>query len=184
MIYRFHRYFRYLESDQLAQRVLMGLLMAAAFSIIGWLVPDIYYRHIDQREYLSIDSPISVDKTYYKPGDFVGVSTGIEAHIDLQAVVLTELVLVKTDSGDYARVDGSQIIQQAPFRKSDHHIVTSYLKLPDSIADGIYYWKGNACYQVRGYQRCESYISQTFNVTESGLSPTGDKLQQQIDELK
>lgn len=176
----------YLNNDHLPQRIMAAIVMCAVFSIIGWLVPEMYYRYIDRTEYLTVDSPISVERTYYKPGDLVAVSAGIEVKVDVQAVVLTELVLVKTGSnnGDYVRVDGSQIIQNAPFRKADHHIVTTYLKLPDSLTNGMYYWKGNACYELRGYEKCESYVSQTFNVTQSGLSPVGDDLQRQIQELQ
>lgn len=175
---------RFLESQTLARQVLFAALFGGAFMIIAWFWKDTYYRYFDTSEYLAIDSPISVGETYYKPGALVSVSAGIEAKIDVQAVVLTELILVKTDNGDYTRVDGSQITQNAPFRKADHHVVTSYLKLPDILEDGQYYWKGNACYPVRGYQKCESYVSQTFWVTQSGLSPAGQNLQEQIDELK
>lgn len=173
-----------MQSKTLARQVLSAVVVGLLFMGIAYLWKDAYYRYFDTTEYLTIDSPISVGQGYYKPGDLVSVSAGIEAHIDVQAVVLTELVLVKTETGDYARVEGSQIIQNAPFRKSDHHLVTTYLQLPKVLADGQYYWKGNACYTIRGYEKCESYISQTFWVTQSGLSPAGDGLQDQINELK
>ena len=177
-------FIQYLVGKDLARQVLLSVIMGMVFMIVAYFWKDTYYRYFDTGEYLTIDSPISVGQGYYKPGDLVSVSAGVEAHIDLQAVVLTELVLVQANTGDYARVDGSQIVQNAPFRKSDHHLVTTYLKLPKELADGQYYWKGNACYQVRGYDRCESYVSQTFWVTQSGLSPGGDNLQEQINELK
>lgn len=175
---------RYLQNEHLPKRVLWALIFAVIFSVVGRAVPVTYYQFFDTTEYLSIDSPISVDKAYYKPGDLVMVSAGVEAQIDVQAMVLTELVLVKQGSGDYIRVDGSQIVQEAPFRKQDHHIVSNYLKLPNNLPDGSYYWKGNATYYIRGIERTESYISQTFNVTQSGLSPAGQDLQDQINELK
>lgn len=172
------------NSTTLPKQVISGIVVGGIFMLVAYLWQDIYYRYIDTREYLSIDSPISVGATYYEPGDLVSVNAGVEAQIDIQAVVLTELVLVQAETGNYARVDGSQIVQEAPFRKADHHIVTTYLRLPDPLEDGTYYWKGNACYEIRGYERCESYISETFNVSKTGLSPAGERLQDQIDELK
>lgn len=175
---------QYLETRNIGKQVVISILFGAIFMGLAYLWKDTYYRYFDTTEYLKVDSPISVDRNYYKPGDLVAVSAGIEAEIDLQAVVLTELVLVKAETGDYAVIEGSQIIRDAPFRKADHHIVTTYLRLPNALEPGRYYWKGNACYEIRGYERCESYVSQTFWVTQSGLFPGGDDLQHQIDELK
>lgn len=175
---------RFLDRQNFARQFLFMVTFGAIFMLTAYYWRDFYYRFLDNTEYLTIDSPISVGNTFYKPGDLVSVSAGVEAKIDVQAVVLTELVLVQAETGDYARVDGSQIIQNAPFRRQDHHIVTTYLKLPNPLEDGTYYWKGNACYKVRGYDKCESYVSETFNVTQTGLSPAGDDLQQQIDDLK
>lgn len=174
----------FLQNPSLARQILSAVIFCMIFMGTAYLWKDTYYRYFDTVEYLSIDSPISVDKTFYKPCDLVAVSAGIEAKIDVEAIVLTELVLVKEDDGDYLRIDGSQTIQHAPFRKQDHHIVSSYLRLPCELPDGRYYWKGNATYPIRGYQRTESYVSETFNVTQTGLSPSGDNLQQQIDQLK
>jgi hypothetical protein len=175
---------QFMSKPTLAKQVLSSVIVGLLFMGVAYLWKDAYYRYFDTSEYLTIDSPISVGQGYYKPGDIVSVSAGIEAHIDVQAVVLTELVLVETETGNYSPVEGSQIVRDAPFRESDHHLVTTYLQLPKQLKDGQYYWKGNACYQIRGYEKCESYVSQTFWVTQSGLSPAGDGLQHQIDELK
>jgi hypothetical protein len=174
---------KYLESKHLPGRIFWAVIFAALFSSVSFAIPQTYYKFIDTTEYLTIDSPISVDGTYYKPCDLVSVGAGIESKIDVEAIVLTELVLVK-DNGDTTRIDGSQIVQQAPFRKSEHRLISSYLKLPCELEDGRYYWQGNAVYMIRGFERTESYISETFNVTQSGLSPVGQDLQNQIDDLK
>lgn len=175
---------KYMLNDHLPERLLFAFLFGCLVMAFVYTTKDIYHRFFDTTEYISIDSPVSVDKAYYKPCDAVKISAGLESRIDVEAAVLTELLLVKENNNDYERVDGSQVIQAFPFRKADHHVASTTLKLPCDLLEGQYYWKGNVTYSVQGYEHTESFLSQIFHVTQSGLSPVGQDLQDQIDELK
>lgn len=174
----------YMDSDQLPRRLMMAIMFAFFFSVVGKVVPDVYYRFFDTTKYLEIKSPLSVDKAYYKPCEGVKVSTIITSRLDLDADFFTELILVQENSGDYTRIEGSGITLRTPIIQAEPHVVTNMLPLPCNLPDGLYHWKGNAEYDVRGYERVEPYFSETFQVTQSGLSPAGEDLQEQIDQLK
>lgn len=163
------------------ERLLFAGILFAIFSFVGSL-PDIYYRYFDNTQYLTITQPVSIDKKNYAPCEKVVLTTKLTSQVDLNARSLVQLILIK-DDGTNSGV--GRILQgEVPILARKEHIVSGALQLPCDLSTGRYYWQGTATYSIRGYEKTYSFISDTFNVSVSGLTPGGDILQQQIDELK
>ena len=163
-----NRFTKTFRREDFTKRFSYAVLFAIAFTIIGWAIPETYYRYVDNRNYLIVDSPISVDKNYYKPCENVILTTSLTALVDMDAVLLNQLVLVD-EAGVQHQIPSSLIELQAPIRKSDAHVVSHHFRLPCDLIDGRYYWKGTFTYFVRDSRKVTSFISQTFNVNQLGL---------------
>lgn len=164
---RFNKYF---ASEQIASRVFWALIFGMIFAIIGRVVPDTYYRYLDPVHYLHIDSPVNVDRNFFKPCDKVVLTSSLYALTDVQVVILNQLVLVKDDGTEYQLPD-SLIELRVPIRKSEPHTVSYPFPLPCNLEDGRYFWKGTVTYEYNYIEKTIGFISQTFNVSRRGLSP-------------
>lgn len=164
-----------LNNRHLPNRILYAVIFAALFSIVGWAIPEVWYKYIDETEYLVISQPISVDKKLYEPCEETTLTTKLTAKVDLNVSSLTQLVLTN-ENGDSVRV-GRVISAEAPIKAREEHIISGSLPLPCDLKEGAYFWQGNATYSVRGFDRTLSFITETFTVekeaTESAeLEPT------------
>lgn len=166
---------QYFEGKHLPKRLLMAILFAFIFAITGRVVPDNYYRFGDNTRYITIDSPVNVDRKFFKPCDKVVLTASLSSLIDVDVMVLNQLVLVKDDGIEYNLTD-SLVQFYAPIRKSEPHTTSYPYPLPCNIESGRYFWKGSITYTYRDVAKTVGFISQTFNVTESGLSPDEERL--------
>lgn len=160
---------KYFSSEQLPFRVAWAILFAVAFAFVGTVVPLTYYRYLDTTKYLYIDSPVNVDKNYFKPCEDTVLTSSLYALTDVEVVILNQLVLVKDDGAEY-QLPQSLVELRTPIRRSEPHTVSYPFPLPCDLESGRYFWKGVVTYEYRDINKTISFISQTFNVSESGLS--------------
>lgn len=146
----------------LPNRLKYAIIFAFVFSVVGYLVPDAYYRYLDDTKYLTVRQPASLDQKTYEPCSPTGIVTRIESQVDLQVTSLTQLVLVRADN-DFERV-GDVLTDDIPIRALEDHIMRTNVELPCNIEDGIYFWQGNMNYKIRGYNKNVSFITETFTV--------------------
>lgn len=161
---------RYLDNQHLPKRLLSAILFAFIFSVVGYVIPDVYYRYVDKTAYLEIEQPISVSKKEYHPCEGTELTTKLVAYVDVNVQSLTQLVLTN-DEGDSYRV-GDIITAETPIMARDQHIVSGVLPLPCELSEGSYYWQGNATFSVRGIEKTISFISETFTVIEKPTEAT------------
>lgn len=143
-------------------RFLYALLFAALFSIIGWAVPELYFKYLDNTEYLVITQPMSVDKKIYAPCENTIVTTQLTAKADLEVDSLTELVLVREDGAEVRT--GQTIEATIPIRRLESHTVSGILPLSCELEAGVYFWAGTASYRIKDIPHTQSFISDTFTV--------------------
>lgn len=152
----------YFDSKHLAQRILMAIIVGTLFSFMGWAIPEVYFKFLDDTQYLTITQPISIDKKEYAPCEKTTLTTKMRAKVNVTVRSLTQLVLTN-DKGDKFIV-GDIFNAEAPIRAQEEHSISGKLPLPCDLEDGLYFWEGNATYYVRGYEKNLSFISDTFIV--------------------
>jgi hypothetical protein len=152
-----------IKIKETSNRVLFALLFAFVFSVVGHIVPNVYYQFIDDTQYLEISQPISTDRQTYRACDTTELTVQLDAKIDVSVETITQLVLVKV-GGEFVRV-GEPIEARIPIKAVDKHIVQGSLLLPCDIEAGNYYWQGIAIYKVREFTKELSFITETFEVT-------------------
>ena len=133
------------------------MIFAVGAVILGYYIPVIYFRYFDHTAYYSIVSPIEVEKACYKAGDMVTVEITRKALLDLQGVSIRELTLTSLNK------EITHEVTNLALNVGSSKIMTDW-KLPDNLADGVYYFKGVVSYQVRGINKTTSFYSETFTV--------------------
>src|SRR3990172_10155025 len=156
----------YFTGKHLPMRFLYALVFAFMFSVIGWAIPNIYYQYVDGTVYYTVEQPISVDKTVYKPCKETILITKRNALIDTIAVFSTDLTLVGEDGSEFKVPDG-HLNTEASVRKGEVVVKVAY-KLPCELADGRYFWQSTMNYSVRGVQKIYTYITEVFEVSQDG----------------
>lgn len=164
-----------IASENLPRRLFVSLVFAFLFASIGIAVPTFYYKHMDDRQYVIVDSPVNVDKNYYKPCESTVLTTQLAALLDVDALILNQLVLVN-NKGEQFQVLSSLYEIRTPIQKQELHQVSSPYTLPCDLKDGRYFWRGTITYKILGFEKTTGFISQTFFVTKSGLSPAAEEL--------
>ncbi len=167
--------------EHFGKRIILAIVLAVVFSVAPKLLSDTYYRYFDKTQYLTIVQPVSVDKKSYKPCEDTVLTATFTATIDVNVDSLTQLILVR-DDGVTTRV-GMPMTARTPIRAMKQHVVSGAIPLPCDLMEGRYFWQGTGTYQVYGYDRTISFVSDTFNVFKTGISPgTEESIQNQINE--
>jgi len=147
-------------SKHLPQRILLSMVFAIAFAVVGKFIPEIYFRYFDRTVYYFIEQPISVDKTVYKPCEITRVTINSVALVDITGWSVVDLVLIRADN-KLEKVAAIQRVSAIP--KGERTLIVDW-PLPCDISDGIYYWQAVIKYDVRGIQKTYSYLTDTFMV--------------------
>ena len=137
------------------------------FGLIGFLfVPiaiNIFYRYLDQRQYVKYTAPITFDKDTYAPCETQFAHTRVSSSIDTTLAIHSRLYL-------YTEVDGQFVIVKEytfpdTFLKATPEIeLVSPFGLDCDLKEGVYFYKGIAEYKVRGIDKTVSFESVTFMI--------------------
>lgn len=159
--------------EHIGKRILLACALSFLFAYFPRVLFDTWFQYFDKTAYLQIIQPVSIDKKTYKPCDNTVLTATFTSLIDVNVRSLTQLVLVR-DNGASIRV-GTPIVGQTPIRAMKQHVISGAIPLPCDLDEGRYFWQGNGEYEVHGHKRTISFISDTFNVFNSGLSPNTEK---------
>ena len=122
---------------RLAERSGQAIIFAMAFAVLGYYVPNLYYKYLDSTQYLKITEPVSVDQSVYKPCDGVVLNTQLEALVDINVKSLTQLILIK--EGDGTEKTNVILRGELPIKAMGPHIVSGQLPLPCDLKEARYF---------------------------------------------
>lgn len=159
----------YFTDRHLPKRLILAAVFAFHFIVIGWLVPDFYFKYFDNTSYYSIVQPIPVDKKYYKPCENVLLTATRTSLINTTLTANIELILRK-DNETIFHVPDAKFQRNATIKEGKITVLVKY-PLPCKLPEGLYYWQVIATYRVHGYERQYIAISDTFNVNQWGNDP-------------
>lgn len=154
------------QRSELPARLFFMLMGAFMFSVIGAIVPGFYYRYLDRTDYYTVEQPVSVDKEVYAPCEETILIAKRNSLIDTSADFSTDLTLVSEDGSEF-KVPNGHINTEASVRRGEVVMKVAY-KLPCDIVDGRYFWQSTMNYKIRGIDKTYIYITEVFEVSESG----------------
>lgn len=148
--------------------LLYGVIGAILFTLGGQIFLNVYYRYFDNTQYYTVLQPVSVDKKFYKPCESTILTAKRTSYLDMIGNFFIDLTLVRSDGAKY-KVNGGHLDKQYSIQTGKDIIVSADFELPCDISDGLYFWQVTVPYKIHGFDRSYTFITETFNVTKTGV---------------
>jgi len=146
-------------------RLVYVLLFATLFVVLGYIIPQIYFKYFDRTLYYSVQQPASVDREVYKPCDKLVVTIVRTSLINVSAHATVQIYLVNVEGKIIKHnplFDGSVLIEIT----NKAVVYLSYI-VPCDLIDGKYYLKAIVDYTVPSTNIRKNYIWVTDSFTVS-----------------
>lgn len=150
--------------QHLPMRTFSALLFAIIFGLLGWAIPETYFRYFDKTEYYTVEQPVSVDQTIYQPCDDTVITLVRTALVDTIGEFEVDLRLIDVDGVQF-NVNQAHITRVASIAGGKSVVRASY-PLPCNLPDGVYFWQATIRYHVNGIEKQYVYVTQTFQVLQ------------------
>lgn len=121
-----------MTSDINRERIVVILLFAIAFTMMGWLAPVLYATNIPQEQVIEVHDFTAQDTTTDSTEHYVCFDR--TAHHAASATTFTELYML-TEDGQRVEIQSSSTDRY--FQQGRDQVLTS-LDLPDELAEGEY----------------------------------------------
>jgi hypothetical protein len=140
------------------------IVFAMLFVFLGVLIPDIYYRHFDTKEYYRIDS-ITVDSTRtYKPCDIQEIVITRTALENLSGEFMFILALEDIDNRNvYSKIIPSTVERGTKVVKSEQ-LIPCKAGVGADIRSGQYRWTLTYTYDWKGIKKVALNKSNLFEI--------------------
>lgn len=155
-----------MTSEMNRSRIIVILLFAITFTLIGWLAPVLYATHVPQSEVIEVHEFTAQNTT--TTADEHHICFDRTVHRSGSAKVFTELYLL---NGDGQRVEIESNTADRYFQSGNTQVVTP-LELPDNLAEGEYKYVLVAKFDMAGGRvtRTFAFHSEPFTVSD-GAEP-------------
>lgn len=128
---------------------------------IGYLLPSMFHKYIDDTQYLSVRYPISLDRYEYEKCDDQVLYSKYTSLIDLSVESHNELNKIN-DDGSFTVV--FKEARWGNFLAGDSKNFSVVLQIPCDTEPGIYFWSGIKTYEVKNHKKNYSFITDSFEV--------------------
>ncbi len=159
-------------TDKLAPRLFFVLVGATCAALLWFLVPFLIQQYFpDNTEYYYFsENPVKVNKPNYFPCDAVVGNVRRISRVSTEGTFYRDLVLYRKVGDGVETIDVYSAKSVSPIVEGDVSS-TLVLTLPCDLEPGIYYWRGEVVYSVKGLDRSYSYETEKFTV-EKTPTPT------------
>ncbi len=136
-------------------------LFAILFVLAGSLIPETYYKYIDDTDYWRISGAVQIDRTEYVACDSMRLSFVRESDLTLVATVYSTLYRLREDGN---RVQMYSDRREHVLLEPGVIVVEIDFRLPCYLPDGQYYLEHTLLYEVSGAQRAYRFRTPVFQV--------------------
>lgn len=142
------------------------LIFTAIFSLLGYILPELYYKYIDKTEYYRTEIPVQLNKKVFSPCDKQIATVKRTAAFDME-VSSTRVLIRVNGANSITRLHETTVVRDnIPVdRTLQPKVVTGTFELPCNLPDGTYYWDLSVRYQYRGNVKYNKNITETFTVS-------------------
>ena len=147
-------------------RLLHMMIFATMAVIIGLGAPHLYYKYIDNREYIRI-SFISFNKKVIEPCDVLTTTISYRSSISTQTKTVVYLyhIIDGTKIEEIKRIPPKDFLVSALFA-TDENIISKPAKFTETceLPEGTYFFKMFIQYQVKGYNHTLPVLTDKFTI--------------------
>lgn len=156
------------NENEFAVRVIVALLFAMSFALIGWVAPIMYASHAPADQFIEVHNFHAQDTQPDADQHYICFDRTVRQ--PTSGIVYTELYLI-TDDGE--RIEIASDSARRYFQGERAQVVTP-LTLPDHLEEGEYRYALVAQLQLADgrVQRDFMFESEKFNVSEDAPAPS------------
>lgn len=145
-------------------RFIYVVIGAILFSLVGVVLPDTYFRYLDQTEYIKYVHSISFDKKVYHACEQQTAKADIQILVNANVEIKGRLYLV-LDKGN----NQFQIVKDYSYKsflKEEPNVQSLFttVTLPCDLKHGVYFYRGVLSYTIRGIEKTTGFSSDTFTI--------------------
>jgi hypothetical protein len=149
---------------QIDHRIIGTVIFAMLFVFLGALIPDVYYRYFDTKEYYSIDSIFVDTSKTYKPCEVMELTIARTALEDLTGEFTFVLSLEDIDNRNvYSKRVPSTVEAGTKVIKSEQ-LIPCNSGVGVDLRDGQYRWALGFEYTFKGIKKTAFNRSNLFKV--------------------
>lgn len=148
--------------NEWSSRLTNAILGAILFIVVGYYVPNIYYKYFDNREYFKINSVQTTEAAYAQ----CAISTVVvqrTSQIDANATRYVDIAL-QSENGE-STIPVPELTRNILIERNDNKIIIDGLTIPCSLKNGEYRWVIKIHYMVHDNPRFEVAKSNPFIVS-------------------
>lgn len=150
--------------DNVSHRVIGMLVFSMVFVLLGALIPDVYFRYFDTKEYYSIDSIFIDTNKVYKPCETMELVIARTAQEDLTGEFTFVLSLEDIDNRNvYSKRVPSTVEAGTKVIKSEQ-VIPCKSSTGKDLSDGQYRWALGFEYTFKGVKKTAFNKSNLFKV--------------------
>ena len=150
--------------DSISHRVIGMLVFSMVFVLLGALIPDIYFRYFDTKEYYSIDSIFVDTSRTYKPCDMMELTIARTALENLTGDFTFVLSLEDIENRNvYSKRVPSTVEAGTKVIKSEQ-LIPCNSGVGVDLRDGQYKWTLGFEYTFKGIKKTAFNKSNLFKV--------------------
>lgn len=159
-------------TDKLTKRVIVSLLVAIAFTLIGWGAPMLYSTYAPEDQFIEVHNFEAQDAQPSSEHHYICFDRTV--HEPSSATVYTELYLI-TDDGHRIEVGGERMKRY--FEEGRQRVVTR-LSLPEGLEPGEYQYALIVQLELSDgrIERDFQFHSGKFNITPDADTPRSSSI--------
>ena len=150
--------------DNVSHRVIGMLVFSMVFVLLGALIPDVYFRYLDTKQYYSIDSVFVDTSKVYKPCETMELVVVRTASENLTGEFTFVLSLEDIDNRNvYSKRVPSTVEAGTKVVKSEQ-VIPCKSSTGKDLSDGQYRWALGFEYTFKGIKKTAFNKSNLFKV--------------------
>ncbi len=141
-------------------RIIVVLFTMVLLTVLGQLLPNIYYKYFDKTNYITVKQPVPVDAKEYRPGDTILLLLERTSQLDIALDGQYELALVRaTDRYEPIAEQNTRGVVTMGRR-----IIIYKFQIPDDAPTGKYFIRGVYPYSFKGRDISYPFTSDFFSI--------------------
>lgn len=151
------------------ERIYHMVFWGIVFLLVGFIVPKIYYRYVDTRQYITVQS-LAFNKKVFTPCEEVVYFYKYHADFDAEVSLHSRLIKFETDHKELVSTGQptTTFVNKTP---PEGDQFTYRTKLPCNFKPGVYQLEGIITYHLKGEKKTSAFRSA---VTTVQASPSGE----------
>lgn len=144
-------------------RILRAIIGFGVGMGLAYMIPHVYYKYVDNRQYIEYVGNVTLDKKEYEPCETQVAQSTFKILIDAPIEIESRLYLQKESKNT------NEVIKEYRFStflkaEPEPQVHISRASLPCGLEPGIYFYRGILIYHIKGVERVSPFASEQFTI--------------------